>query len=60
MSWNVHIKHEHNFKKLIEFFVYLFEMKDQNCNLIELRLKKKLANEDESLFEDLEVTKMVN
>lgn len=60
MSWNVHIKHEHNFRKLIEYFVYLIELEDRNCNIMELGLKKKLKKEDESLFEDLEIKKMVN
>lgn len=60
MSWNVHVKHEHNFRKLIEYFVYLMELDDRRCNVIEERLKSKLKLEDESLFQDLEVKRMLN
>lgn len=59
MSWKRHISNEHNFKRVFWYLIYLLELTKQDASTLELKLRKKVEESDESLFDDLRVDQLI-
>lgn len=59
MSWKRHIKNEHNFKKVFWYLIYLLELTKQDASSLETKLRRKLIEYDETIFDDLRVDNLI-